>query len=84
MLVTAKVPRSVSFLVILVPAILVMFFADITVAVNLASRIFAAYFLIQSILAGILARREGAWRTVTFTTLVGIAMATILVFGLPL
>ena len=36
------------------------FVTDIAVAVNIASRVFAAYFLIQALLAGILARRRGS------------------------
>ena len=84
MLVSAKVPRRLSFLVILIPAILVVIFTDVSVAVNLASRVFAAYFLTQAVLAGVLARRNRNWWAVTGIALVGLAMATILIFGLPL
>ena len=84
MLVNAKVPRRISFLVILIPAILVVIFTDVNVAVNLASRVFAAYFLTQAFLAGILARRRRNWGAVAGFTVVGLAMATILIFGLPL
>ncbi len=84
MLVSAKVPRRLSFLVILIPAILLVIFTDVSVAVNLASRVFAAYFLTQAVLAGILARRKRNWWAVTGIILVGLAMATILIFGLPL
>jgi len=84
MLVNAKVPRRISFLVILIPAILVVIFTDVTVAVNLASRVFAAYFLTQALLAGILARRNRNWWAVGGFVLVGLAMAVILIFGLPL
>jgi hypothetical protein len=84
MLVNAKVPRRISFLVILIPAILVVIFTDVNVAVNLASRVFAAYFLTQAFLAGILARRKSSWGAVAGFTGVGLAMATILIFGLPL
>ncbi len=84
MLVDAKVPRRVSFLVILIPAILVVIFTDVNVAVNLASRVFAAYFLTQAFLASILARRKSDWGALAGSTVVGLAMATILIFGLPL
>lgn len=84
MLVNAKVPRRISFLVILIPAILVVTFTDVNVAVNLASRVFAAYFLTQATLAGFLARRNDNWPAVGGFTLIGIAMAIILIFGLPL
>ena len=84
MLVNAKVPRRLTFLVILVPAILVVNFADVNVAVNLASRVFAAYFLTQAVLAGTLASRARNWWAVAGITVVGLAMATILIFGLPL
>ncbi len=84
MLVNAKVPRRISFLVILGPAILVVLFTDVNLAVNLASRVFAAYFLTQAVLAGILARRKASWGPLAGFTVVGLAMATILIFGLPL
>ena len=84
MLVDAKVPRRISFLIILIPAILVVIFTDVNVAVNLASRVFAAYFLTQAFLAGVLARRNENWGAVAGFTVVGLAMATILIFGLPL
>jgi hypothetical protein len=84
MLVNAKVPRRISFLVILIPAILVVIFADVNAAVNLASRVFAAYFLTQAFLAGVLARRKSNWGAVGGFTVVGLVMATILIFGLPL
>jgi hypothetical protein len=84
LLVSAKVPRKVSFLVILVPAILVVIFTDVGAAVNLASRVFAAYFMIQALLAGLLARRKhNHWAVAGFAG-VGLMMATILIFGLPL
>ena len=84
MLVNAKVPRKISFLVILIPAILVVIFTDVSAAVNLASRVFAAYFLIQALLAGLLARRKQNWWAVAGFTVIGLIMATIMIFGLPL
>jgi len=84
MLVTASVPRKLSFLMILLPAILVVIFTDVTVAVNLASRVFAGYFLIQALLAGLLARRKQNWWAVAGFAGIGLVMAIILVFGLPL
>ena len=84
MLVNAKVPRKVSFLVILVPAVLVVIFTDVNVAVNLASRVFAAYFLVEATLAGLLARRTGNWWAVAGFVGIGLMMATVMIFGLPL
>jgi len=84
MLVNAKVPRRVSFLVILIPAILEVIFTGVKVAVNLASRVFATHFLTQAFLAGILARRNGNWGAVGGFKVVGLVVATILIFGLPL
>jgi len=84
MLVTAKVPRRLSFVAILVPAILVVIFTDVNVAVNLASRVFAAYFLVQALLAGLLARRRANWPAAAGFAAVGLVMVVILVFGLPL
>jgi len=84
MLVNAKVPRRITFLVILIPAILVLILTDVTLAVSVASRVFAAYFLIQAVLACILARRAGSWRSFAGFAAVGLAMAIILVFGISI
>lgn len=51
-------------------------------AVNLASRVFAAYFTIQSSLAILLAYRNRNWGAVFGFVGVGPAMLAILIFGL--
>ncbi len=84
MLVTAKVPRKISFLVILLPAILVVIFVDVGAAVNLASRVFAAYYLVETLLAGLLARRRHNWWAVAGFAVIGLIMLMIMIFGLPL
>ena len=84
MLVDRKVPRKVTFPVILAPAILLVLFVDVNVAVNLASRVFSAYFTIQAVLAALLAARKKNWWAVAGFVGVGLMMLTILIFGLPL
>lgn len=84
MLVDRKVARGLTFPIILVPAILLVVFVDLNVAVNLASRVFAAFFTIQASLAALLAYRNGNWRAVAGFGVVLAAMLTVLVFGLPL
>jgi hypothetical protein len=49
-----------------------------------ASRVFAAYFLIQAALAAMLARRKQNWPAGVGFVLIGLVMATIMIFGLPL
>lgn len=84
MLVNKRFPRRTTFPMILVPAILVVIFVDLNVAVNLASRVFAAFFTIQASLAVLLARRhENLLAAIGFAG-VGLMMLTILFFGLPL
>jgi hypothetical protein len=84
MLVDNGVSRPVSFLIILIPAILIIIFTDITDAVNIASRVFAFYFSIQSGLAALLAWRNRNWWAVAGFVGIGIIMAMIMIFGLPL
>lgn len=84
MLVNRKVPRTLTFPVILIPAILMVIFVDLNVAVNLASRVFAAFFTIQATLATMLAYRNRSWPAVGGFIVVLAAMLTILIFGLPL
>ncbi len=84
MLVERRVPRRLSFPIILVPAILMVVLVDLNVAVNLASRVFAAFFTIQASLAVLLAHRAGNRSAVAGFTLVVLAMLTVLVLGLPL
>jgi magnesium-transporting ATPase (P-type) len=84
MLVNHKIPRKTTFPIILVPAIMLVIFVDVNVAVNLASRVFAAYFTIQAALAIILASRKKNWWAAAGFAGVALMMLTIMVFGLPL
>ena len=84
MLVNNKVSRTTTFPIILVPAIMLVIFVDVNVAVNLASRVFAAFFTIQASLAALLAARKQNWPAVAGFVGVGLAMLSILIFGLPL
>jgi hypothetical protein len=84
MLVRHSVPRGATFVVLLVPAMAIFLLADITQAVAMASRVFAAYFVLQAVIAWILARRAQNWGAVAGFTGVALAMAAITVFGLPL
>jgi hypothetical protein len=84
MLVDRKVPRRLTFPIILVPAILLVLLVDLNVAVNLASRVFAAFFTVQALLAAYLAQRGRRWGAMAGFLGVLALMVTILVFGLPL
>jgi hypothetical protein len=84
MLVNHKIPRATTFPIILAPAIMLVIFVDVNVAVNLASRVFAAFFTIQALLATLLAARRQNWWAVTGFVGVALMMLAILIFGLPL
>jgi len=79
-----SISRRASFVILIVPAIALFLLADVPQAVALASRVFAAYFVLQATIAWILARRKGNWAAVAGFTGVGAVMATIAIFGLPL
>jgi hypothetical protein len=82
-LVGDRFPRQWTFPLFLVPAIVVVVLTDVTAAVALASRVFAAYYLLQALIAAQLARRAGRWGWVVFFTGIGLAMAVVAVFGIP-
>lgn len=84
MLVANKIPRPTTFPIILVPAILIVVFVDLNVAVNMASRVFAGFFTIQASLAMLLAARNRNWAAVAGFVGVALMMLSILFFGLPL
>jgi hypothetical protein len=46
--------------------------------------VFAFYFLLQALIAGMLAWRKQAWSAVAGFTAVGLAMATISIFGISI
>ena len=79
-----NVSRRTTILLLLVPAIAVFLLTDVALAVSLASRVFAVYFVFQAGIAWILARRRGEWPAVAGFTLIALTMATIAIFGLPL
>jgi hypothetical protein len=78
-----RVPRQWTFPLFLVPAILFVLLADVSSAVALASRVFAAYYLLQALLAGQLAWRAKRWGWLALFTGIGLAMAVVAVFGIP-
>jgi uncharacterized membrane protein len=84
MLVNHRVARRITFPIILLPAIMLVIFVDVNMAVNLASRVFAAYFTIQALLAVILASRKKNWWAVAGFIGVALIMLAILFLGLPL
>ena len=84
MLMNHKIPRTMTFPIILIPAIVLVIFVDVNVAVNLASRVFAAFFTIQAVLATTLAARKQNWWAVAGFVGVALMMLAILIIGLPL
>jgi hypothetical protein len=78
-----RLPRQWTFPLFLVPAILVVLLTDVSSVVALASRVFAAYYLSQALIAGRLAWRAKRWGWVAFFTGIALAMAVVAVFGLP-
>jgi hypothetical protein len=60
----------------------VVVLTDVTAVVALASRVFAAYYLLQALIAGRLAWRSRSWGRVVFFTAIASAMAVIAVFGI--
>jgi len=82
-LVGDRLPRQWTFPMFLVPAIVVVVLTDVTAVVAIASRVFAAYYLLQALIAGQLAWRAGRWGWVVCFTGIGAAMAVIAVFGIP-
>lgn len=78
-----RLPRRWTFPLFLVPAIFVALLTEVNSAVALASRVFAAYYLSQALIAGRLAWRAKRWAWVTFFTGIALAMAFVAVFGLP-
>jgi len=83
MLVTYRVPRWATFLILLGPAMVIYLLTDITEAVALASRVFAVYFVLQAAMALVLARRAKNWRAVAGFATIALAMGVVAVFGLP-
>ena len=77
------VSRKYTFPILLVPAIMIVEFTDVTQAVAIASRVFALYFVLQAVIAVILAQRKRNWSGVAGFSAIGLMMATVTVFGLP-
>ena len=77
-----SIPRKYTFLILLIPAAMIVLLTDVTDAVAIASRVFAGYFAIQSILAGYLAARSRKWFAVAGFAAIGLTMAFIMIFGL--
>ena len=81
---TGRVARKWTFPILLIPTIALFLLTDVTQAVALASRVVAFYFLLQALIAGILAWRKQSWGAVTGFAAIGLAMATISIFGISI
>jgi len=77
-------PRKYTFPVLLVPAIMIVIVTDVTDAVAIASRVFAFYFVLQALIALMLATREKSWPAIIGISAVGLSMASVTIFGLPI
>ena len=84
MITNAGIGRKWTFPIILIPTIALFLLTDVTQAVALASRVFAFYFLLQALIAGMLAWRKKSWGAVAGFTAIGLAMATISMFGISI
>lgn len=78
-----RLPRQWTFPLFLVPAILVVLLTDVASVVALASRVFAAYYLLQAFIAGRLAWRAQRWAWVALFAAISLAMAVVAVLGIP-
>jgi hypothetical protein len=78
-----RVPRRWTIPLILVPSIILVLLTDVDSAVALASRTFAAYYLLQAYIAGRIAWRARSWGWVAFFIGLGLAMAAIAILGIP-
>jgi hypothetical protein len=78
------VPRKYTFPILLVPAIMIVIFTNVTEAVATASRVFALYFVLQSLIALMLALRSRSWAAAVGISAVGLTMAGVMTFGLPI
>lgn len=77
------VDRKYTVPILLVPAMVIVVVTDVTAAVSIASRVFAAYFVLQATIAGMLALRNRQWRAFTAAIIVGVMLGVVMIFGLP-
>ncbi len=78
------IPRKFTFPILLVPAIMIVVFTNVTSAVAIASRVFALYFVLQAIIAIVLSYRKRQWGWLAVFVGVAAIMAVITIFGLPI
>ncbi|KAB1186971.1 MULTISPECIES: hypothetical protein [Haloferax] len=77
------VEERFTYPILAIGAIAVVLVTDVLSAVAIASRVFAAFFAIQCVIALVVASRENEWARFVGIGLVGLAMLTIAIFGLP-
>ncbi|WP_440988380.1 hypothetical protein [Haloarchaeobius baliensis] len=82
-LTNGRVPKRFTYPALALGALAVVLVTDVLSAVAVASRVFAAFFTLQCSIGLILAVRDENWPRAVGITLVGIAMLTIAIFGLP-
>ncbi|KTG29391.1 hypothetical protein [Haloferax profundi] len=77
------VEQRYTYPILAIGAIAVVLVTDVLSAVAVASRVFAAFFAVQCLIALVMASRENQMVRFVGTGLVGLAMLIIAIFGLP-
>lgn len=77
-----RIARRYTFPLLATGSILIVLVTDVLSAVAAASRVFATFYVVQCLIALVLARRHKQWRSGVAIALVGIGMAAVAVFGI--
>jgi hypothetical protein len=77
-----RIPRRLTFPLLAAGSIVVVIATDVLTSVAAASRVFAVFYVIQCLIALIMARRRRQWPRVVGILAVGLAMLVIAIFGL--
>lgn len=77
-----QIPRRLTFPLLAAGSILVVLATDVLTAVAAASRVFAVFYVMQCLIALIMAGRRRQWTHVVGILAVGLAMVVIAIFGL--
>lgn len=77
-----RIARRYTFPLLAAGSILIVLVTDVLSAVAAASRVFATFYVVQCLIALVLARRNKQWRSGVAIALVGIGMAAVAVFGI--
>lgn len=78
-----KIPTKQAYLLVMVVSVALTWMTSVTEVISIASRAFAVYYLLQCIVAALMAKKVGNHGKILFFSCIGLLCLAVALFGIP-